>query len=164
MKRNVGTLTLLVVILMAAAIGCERAPQQIISTMPTSDEESAVQLALDETYDYKRNGAHLVISYDVVTNSFTGTVENTTSATLTQVRIEVHLFPSGVELGPTTPEDLAPGDKITITLMAGILAADTRWTAHPEVGPSSRSGGEGATEGTEGGGEGSGEHSQGGHN
>ncbi len=157
MKRNFGALTLLLVILMAAITGCERAPQQIISTMPTSDEESAVQLALDETYDYNRNGAHLIMSYDAATNSFIGTVKNTTSTTLTQVRVEVHLFPSGIELGPTTPVDLAPGDKITITLMAGVLAADTRWTAHPEVGPSSGDGGEGTTED-------GGEHGQDGHN
>ncbi|MDE0638588.1 MAG: hypothetical protein OXI43_22320 [Candidatus Poribacteria bacterium] len=173
MKRNFGTLALLAVILIAATVGCERSPQQIIPTMPTDDEESTVQLALDETYDKIRNGAHLIMLYDAATNSFTGTVENTTSATLTQVRVEIHLS-NGIELGPTTPVDLAPGEQIPIELMAEGPAFDT-WTAHPEVGPNSGSGSEGANEGAEGGAEsggegaeggseGGGEHGQGGHN
>jgi len=158
MKRNFGTPTLLFVILIVAIIGCERAPQQIISTMPTSDEESAVQLALDETYDNIRNGAHLIMSYDAATNSFKGTATNTTNAILPQVRVEIHLS-NGVELGPTTPIDLAPGEQIPIKLMAEGPTFDM-WTAHPEVGPSSGGGGEGA----EGSGEGGSEHGQGEHN
>ena len=167
MNRNFGILTVLAVMLIASTVGCERSPQQIIPTMLTGEEESTVQLTLDETYNKIRNGAHLIMSYDAATNSFTGTVENTTSATLTQVRVEIHLS-NGIELGPTTPVDLAPGEQIPIALMAEGPAFDT-WTAHPEVGPSSGSGGEGATEGGgedggEGATEGGGEHGQGGHN
>ena len=112
-----------------------------------SDEESAVQLALTDTYDHVRNGAHLIMSYDAATNAFTGTVKNTTGAILPQVRVEVHLS-NGVELGPTPPVDLAPGEEIPITLMAEGSPFDT-WTAHPEVG------GSGAESG--------GEHGEGGH-
>ena len=157
MKRNFGTLTLLVVILIAATIGCERTTQQIISTMPVDDEESTVQLALIDTYDNVRNGAHLIMVYDAATNSFKGTVKNTTSAILPQVRVEIHLSKGGVttaELGPTTPKDLAPGETQNIVLMAEGPPFDM-WTAHPEVGPSSGSDGE---DGTEAGG---GEHGEG---
>ena len=45
----------------------------------------------------------LILHYDAASNSFKGTVENTTSGVLDRVRIEVHLS-NGTELGPTTPE------------------------------------------------------------
>ena len=71
-----------------------------------------------------------------------------------QVRVEVHLS-NGVELGPTTPIDLAPGQQIPVELIAEGPPFD-KWAAHPEVGGS---GGEG---GGEHGGE-DGEHGGGGH-
>ena len=57
---------------------------------------------------------------------------NTTSATLTQVRIEVHLS-NGIELGPTTPADLAPGTALNVILHASAQSFDG-WTPHAEVG------------------------------
>ncbi len=116
-----------------------------------SDEESANQLTLDETYDHTRNGARLIMSYDKATNTFKGTVENTTNAILQQVRVEIHLSnsqgpnPTDPELGPTPPVDLAPGEKIPVELMAVDEPFDM-WVAHPEVGPSSGGGGEGGNE------------------
>ena len=139
-------------VLIAGIIGCTRddetsEPGENPVAADTSDEESAVQLTLTDTYDHVRNGAHLIMSHDEATNSFKGTVKNTTGAILPQVRVEVHLS-NGVELGPTSPVDLAPGEEIPITLMAEGGPFDT-WTAHPEVGGS----------GTESGGE----HGEGGH-
>ena len=68
-------------------------------------------------------------------------LKNTTDAILPQVRVEVHLS-NGVELGPTSPVDLAPGEEILIELMAEGAPFAT-WTAHPEVGGSgTESGGE----------------------
>ena len=101
-------------------------------------------LAPDQTYDEVRNGARLVLSYDAAANTFTGTVENTTTGTLTRARVEIHLS-NGVELGPTTPVDLAPGEIVVVSLPATDAPFGT-WSAHPEVG---------AGEGTESGGEGS---------
>ena len=165
MKRNFVTLTLfLVVILMAATIGCERTNRQMIPVGPADDEESTVQLALTDTYDNIRTGAHLIMAYDPAINAFKGTVTNTTAAILPLVRVEIHLSKGGVttaELGPTTPTDLAPGETQDIVLMAEGTPFD-KWTAHPEVGPMSGGGGEGGAEGPEGGGEGGGEHGQGG--
>ena len=74
-------------------------------------------LAPDETFDMVRSGARLILSYDVPSNSFKGTVENTTTNVLNQVRIEVHLS-NGTELGPTTPTSIAPGEVLGITLPA----------------------------------------------
>ena len=100
-------------------------------------------LALDETFDTVRSGARLVLSYDAPSNSFKGTVENTTDGILDRVRIEVHLS-NGTELGPTTPMDMAPGEVVAINLPA-TAASFTGWTTHVEVGAGSKgseSGGE----------------------
>jgi len=95
-------------------------------------EESGRELALDETYDEVRNGARLILSFDGDSNSFAGTVTNTTKKTLRKVRVEVHLS-NGRELGPTTPADLAPGEEIEVKLTAESRDFEG-WTAHPEVG------------------------------
>ncbi len=128
----------------------------------SSDEESGVELALDETYDRVRNGARLVLAHDPDSNTFNGFVENTTEGTLKRVRVEVHLS-NGVELGPTTPVDLAPGERKDVKLSAKNFEFES-WTAHPEVGGSSseHGDGEGQNEHDEDGEDGEGEHSQGG--
>ena len=95
-------------------------------------EESGTQFGLNETFDEVRAGARLALSYDSAANAFTGTVENTTGATLRRVRVEVHLS-NGTELGPTTPVDLTPGQVASITLPATSQPFAT-WSAHPEVG------------------------------
>ena len=100
-------------------------------------------LALDETLDTIRRGARLVLKYDAPSNSFKGTVENTSNGVLSRVRIEVHLS-NGTELGPTTPADVAPGEAIAINLPS-TSASFTGWTAHAEFG----AGGEGSELGGE---------------
>ena len=95
-------------------------------------EESGIQYARGDTFDETRAGARLILSYDANTNAFIGTVENTTGAALSQVRVEVHLS-NGIELGPTTPVDLAPGQVVDITPLA-TSQPFTSWSAHPEVG------------------------------
>ena len=126
-----------------------------------SEEGSGVMLAPSETFDMVRSGARLILSYDAASNSFKGTVENTTSQVLTRVRIEVHLS-NGTELGPTTPVDIAPGQVFRVNLPS-TQASFTGWVTHAEVGggEGSQSGGEGSGE-HGGGGEGGGEHGSGG--
>ena len=105
-----------------------------------SEEGSGTsQLAPNETFDETRAGARLIMNYDAAGNAFTGTVENTTNNTLTNVRIEVHLS-NGVELGPTTPVDMAAGEVIAIDLPS-TPEPFTGWTPHAEVG-SGEGGGE----------------------
>ncbi len=112
----------------------------------------ANQLAPDEIFDAVRGGARLILTYDAASNSFEGTVENTTNNVLTRVRIKVHLS-NGTELGPTAPIDLAPGQVQPVTLPS-TEASFTGWVAHAEVG--------GGGEGSQSGGEGGGEHGSGG--
>ncbi len=137
-------------ILIASMTGCSSDEENSITTSPVaadaSDEESSVRYGLTDTYDNVRNGARLVISYDAATDAFTGTVTNTTGAILPQVRVEVHLYDGTVtvdELGPTPNVDLKPDESHAVTLPVGSQSF-TEWVAHPEVGPSSGGGGEGA--------------------
>lgn len=95
-------------------------------------EESGAQYGLGETYDMVRAGARLVLRYNRATQTFEGRVTNTTRATLTRVRVEVHLS-NGTELGPTPPIDLAPGQSVPVRLSARGETFAT-WGAHPEVG------------------------------
>ena len=169
MNSQLRTLTAIAftLILIAGITGCTRVDETSeIGENPVatsaSDEESSVRYSLTDTYDNVRNGARLIISYDAATDAFTGNVTNATNAILTQVRVEVHLYDGTVtvdELGPTPNVDLAPGESHAITLPVGGQSF-AEWVAHPEVGPSTGSGGEGGGEhggaggegGTEGGG------------
>ena len=131
-------LTLFAIVLTAVIISCS----SDLGTVENHDEnehnsgeaneESGTAFALNETYDVVRKGARLILAYDSQSNSFIGTVENTTGDTLTQVRVEVHLS-NGTELGPTTPVNLTPGEKVDVTLPATNQAFDG-WTPHAEVG------------------------------
>ena len=96
-------------------------------------------LSLDETFEEVRGGARLILNYDAPSNSFKGTVENTTNGVLNRVRIEVHLS-NGTELGPTTPIDMPPG-AVAVVNMPATQASFTGWIAHAEVG-GGESGGE----------------------
>ena len=98
----------------------------------SGEEESGAMLTPDESFYQTRYGALLQLEYDAAANTFLGTVANTTEGTLTRVRVEVHLD-TGVELGPTSPVDMAPGNVIPVTLTA-TREAFTGWTAHAEVG------------------------------
>ena len=89
-------------------------------------------LAPGETFNAVRSGTRLILKYEASSNSFKGTLENTTSGVLELVRIEVHLA-DGTELGPTTPRNVAPGEVVAINLPA-TQGSFTGWTAHAEVG------------------------------
>ncbi len=130
-------------------------------------EEPGVRLAIDDTYNAVRNGVRLILSYDSTSSSFVGTVENVIERTVSAVRVEVHLS-NGTELGPTERNDLAPGEKLAVTL-SSIKGQDFDWwKAHAESGegegehgrePGGEHGGEpGGEHGGEHGGERGGEH------
>lgn len=114
-------------------------------------EEDGTQFSKTDVYDVVKNGAHLILSFDAANNSFTGTVENVSQETIKKVRVEVHLS-NGIELGPTKPKDLKPGERISVEINATEKAFET-WSTHAEVGSSE----EGHN------GEGEGEHGEGEH-
>ena len=131
-------------------------------------EEGANAIAPDQAFNGARKGSRLIIGYVPEMGAFVGVVGNVSDTTLEQVRVEVHLFNTDNELGPTTPKDLAPGEWIPVWL-PDEGTRFTEWVPHAEVGPQS-GGGEGGSEGGgehggsggEGGGEGGGEHGSGG--
>ena len=104
------------------AAGYESAPE----------EESGEQLAKDQTYDRERAGTRLVLAYDEQAGAFAGMVENVGDEPLSRVRVEVHLS-NGVELGPSSPGDLVPGETMLVSLDASGETFET-WSAHAEVG------------------------------
>ena len=140
MNRIQRTLATIAIMLAVVISGCSSDR----GTDAKEGEESGIELALNESYDEVRNGARLVLSYDAQSNSFNGTVENTTEETLKRVRVEVHLS-NGKELGPTTPADLEPGERRDVKLTATSKDFDG-WTAHPEVGIGEHGSGEGRGE------------------
>ena len=119
-------------------------------------EESGTTLALDEVYDAVRKGARLTLEL-----GFDGTVENTTDATLQNVRVEVHLS-NGVELGPVFFGDLAPGQMVDVFVPVDTPMAFDGWTPHAEVGAGGGEAGGEHGPGGESGGESGGEHGAGG--
>lgn len=128
----------------AVAGGCAGMHDERGGEHGAGGEESGTLLALNQTYDEVRNGAHLILRYDAEANAFVGTVQNVTEGALRLVRVEVHLS-NGTELGPTTPVDLAPGEAIEVRLTANTTAF-TGWIAHAETGPGHGAGGAGGGE------------------
>jgi len=131
-------IVLLLSVLIITSFACKNKPAE--TGHGEEGEESGVEYALNETYDQVRKGARLILAYDPQSNSFIGTVENTTEIILKKVRVEVHLS-NGKELGPTTPADLDPGEKRDIKLTAKSKNFEG-WSAHPEVGGGEHSHGE----------------------
>ena len=101
----------------------------------TEEGESGTRYALTETATEVRKGVELIAGYDSSQGEFTGTVTNTTNATVRQVRVEIHLS-NGRELGPTPRVDLAPGQSDTFELDAGGQSFEW-WSVHVEIGSDS---------------------------
>lgn len=127
MKRH-ALLIAAMVLIAGLFIACFQAP-----------EEDNTQYNIGDTVDITKNGVRLIISFDETNEKFTGTVENVTTATVSQVRVEVHLS-NGTELGPTTPQDLTTSQTLNVELNASGETFST-WSVHAEVG--SISGGDG---------------------
>ncbi len=121
-----------------AAINCNSptAPSEMHGPEGQGGEsgESGTQYAITDTATEVRSGVRLVISYDSAQQMFSGTVENTTNATVTQVRVEIHLS-NGVELGPTPRGDLAAGETRPVELDARGQNF-THYSVHVELGSS----------------------------
>lgn len=126
MTRHTGFLTATLALL-AMVAACR--------TGSTEPGESGVRWNADQTATDTRRGVDLVISYDASGRRFNGTVTNTTGATVTDVRVEIHLS-NGTELGPTPRVDLAAGAKQSVTLDAAGQNFDW-YSVHVELGSSS---------------------------
>ncbi|MFQ5629143.1 MAG: hypothetical protein ACE5I1_10320 [bacterium] len=110
---------------------CQNKTEENAHDAGNEGEEPGVRLAIDERYNDMRNGVRLILAFDEAFSSFTGTLENTAHETKPSVRVEVHLS-DGAELGPTPPVDLAPGEKLQVTLPAAGHVFEW-WKAHAET-------------------------------
>ena len=95
--------------------------------------ESGTQYSLTDTAREIRNGVELVMDYDSAQKEFVGTITNTTTATVTKVRVEIHLS-NNVELGPTPNVNLAPGESKSVTLDASFQSSFNSFSVHVEIG------------------------------
>ena len=117
-------------VVFAAALG-----GSACSTDLTGEGESGTRYELTDTATVVRDGVELIAWYDGSREVFTGTVTNTTDATVRQVRVEIHLS-NGTELGPTPRVDLAAGQRHAVELDAGGQSFDW-WSVHIEIGSDS---------------------------
>ncbi|MGW8226688.1 MAG: hypothetical protein ACWGOY_13190 [Anaerolineales bacterium] len=101
---------------------------------PSVNEQPGSELKLDEAYERIHKGARLFLSYQPDDNSFIGFVENTTDGTLKQIQVIVQLS-NGVQLGPTEPAVLTPGERRDVKLSAKNFEFSS-WIAEPKVGES----------------------------
>lgn len=134
-NRIMQTLRLAVILLtcvvLMTTVGCNNAPQERVHAGEGAEEEPNIRLGLTETFDTVRKGVRLILTYDKTSSSFVGTVENVSSEKVHAVRVEVHLS-NGVELGPTAPKDLTPGNRLNVNLSAAGQSF-TWWKAHAET-------------------------------
>lgn len=110
-------------------------------------EEDGTQFKKSQTYDEVKKGVRLVLKYNEATSEFVGVITNKSDKVIERARVEVHLS-NGVELGPTKPEDIKPGEILEVTLSAKGQKFET-WSTHAEVGSNEHGHGEGG-EGHEG--------------
>jgi len=141
----------------------ERVQVQVEENVPVEEgEESGILYTQDEELEEVRRGVKLHLTYDKSSSTFIGTMTNISEKPATRARVEVHLS-NKVELGPTTPVDLAPGEQADVKLSAEGQSF-TEWSAHAEVGSSEHgSGEEGEHASGEDGEHGSGEEGENGH-
>ncbi|MYN65462.1 MAG: hypothetical protein F4X11_10590 [Acidobacteria bacterium] len=130
-------LGVVVIVAALASINCNGGPTEPSEVHGPEGQggesgESGTQYATSETATEVRAGVRLVIGYNSTQQMFTGTVENTTTATVAQVRVEVHLS-NGVELGPTPRADMAPGETRPVELDARGQSF-THYSVHVEIG------------------------------
>ena len=95
--------------------------------------ESGTQFSSADTAKEIRSGVELVMNYDGSRGVFTGMVTSMTNATVTKVRVEIHLS-NGVELGPAPNVDLVAGETKSVELDASNQSYFTAYSIQFEMG------------------------------
>ena len=101
-----------------------------------SGEEANPSIPIDRPYAGENAGQTSDFAYDTGTGLFQGTVENTSTGLICDSRTEIHLGAAlgVVELGPTIPEHLAPGDVLYVVMYQDGPEPHT-YILHPEASP-----------------------------
>ena len=101
-----------------------------------SGDEASPPISIDDPYADTIGGQAFEFAYETGTRLFRGNVRNTSAGLICDSRTEIHLgTPMGViELGPTIPEDLEPGDELNVVMYQDGPDPDT-YILHPEASP-----------------------------
>ncbi|PON17422.1 hypothetical protein C2W62_13275 [Candidatus Entotheonella serta] len=101
-----------------------------------SSDESSPPIPLTDSFSGVFQNQNFTFAFDVSTGAFRGTVENPTDDFICQSRTEIHLGVGAqvIELGPTIPVNLAPGEILNVVMAANGFAPDT-YSLHPESSP-----------------------------
>ena len=145
MQKSKLFMVMLMSIILIISSACSDNPTCVEDTEGTGGEsgESGKSWAVTDTADEIVNGVRLILSYNSSTQSFEGTLENLNTVIAPQVRVEVHVYDSAgnsKEYGPTTPEDMNPGEKRNVTLPTPGADNIATFKMHPEVGSGEGSG------------------------
>lgn len=136
MKKFKILLSVMLIQLMFFGVSCTQKGQN-----EKHGEEDGIQFKKSQTYDEVKKGVRLVLKYNEATSEFVGVITNKSDKVVERARVEVHLS-NGVELGPTKPKDVKPGEKLEVTLSAKGQKFET-WSTHAEVGSNEHGHGEG---------------------
>jgi len=143
-RRRRAPATAVMAVVLAVALGCGDSPTEPSGLEQHGAEggggepgEGGTQYAPSDVARESRGGVDLEMRYSAGAAEFTGTVTNTTGATVRDVRVEIHLS-NGVELGPTARRDLATGEVAAVRLDAAGQTF-TWWSVHVELGAGSGS-------------------------
>lgn len=79
--------------------------------------ESANQLKIDEVFEQEIDGLFLIVGYHAPSNSFVWLAENKSNRVISRIGVEIYLS-NAVELGPTKPFDLQPGESRDFSMPA----------------------------------------------
>lgn len=108
-------------------------------------EENGKKLLKVESFNEVRKGVKLDLKFDKAAEKFIGIMKNVSNRKIKKARVEVHLS-NGVELGPTTPVNLKPGEESKVELSAKGQKFEW-WSTHAETGSSEHGHGENGEEG-----------------
>lgn len=102
-----------------------------------SGEERSPNTPIGQFIAGTRQGQTYDFSFDAMTDLFEGTVENTSMSVVCASRTEIHVGTAAgvVELGPTIPQDLAPGDMLNVVMYLHPPGQAVTYSLHPESSP-----------------------------
>ena len=100
-----------------------------------SGPEASPDTSIEETVGGTLQNQTFSFAFHADTQTFEGTVENTSMSLVCDSRTEIHVGTAGggVELGPTIEQDLAPGDVLNVVMYLHPTGQAVTYSLHPEA-------------------------------
>lgn len=120
----------------AVAAGGEGAEGGSGESGTESGAEASPPIPINQPFSGTFQNQLFDFAYDATTDAFRGTVHNPTAGFICESRTEIHtgVGTQVIELGPTIPVNLAPGETLNVVMSPGGLVLDT-YSLHPESTP-----------------------------